>query len=236
MVEWQTLYGLVCYYFEVKRRLSKVRIEWSAEFAYAIGLITTDGNLSPDGRHLNLTSKDEEMVVNFRTCLNLNNKIGRKSRGYDKAKKYFSLHFGDKNFYNFLLSIGLLPAKSKILDRLKIPEKFFSDFLRGCLDGDGTITISSHPESRYLQLRVRLSSASPKFLHWMKSEIRRILNIDGGYIEKKNRVLVLSFGKIDSLKILEFIYYDEVKYALTRKHNIFKKIKGEWRNRYTRTI
>lgn len=220
----------------MSHRLSKVRIEWSAEFAYAVGLITTDGNLSPDGRHLNLTSKDEEMIVNFRTCLNLSNKIGRKSRGYDREKKYFSLHFGDKNFYDFLLSIGLMPAKSKILDRLKIPEKFFFDFLRGCLDGDGTITTSRHPESRYLQLRVRLSSASPKFLHWMKSEIRSILKIKGGYIEKKKRVLVLSYGKTDSLKILEFIYYDEVKYCLTRKHNIFKKIKGEWRNRYTRTI
>jgi len=30
---------------------------WSADFAYAVGLLTTDGSLSIDGRHINLTSK-----------------------------------------------------------------------------------------------------------------------------------------------------------------------------------
>jgi hypothetical protein len=34
----------------------KVRIEWSPEFAYAIGLIATDGCLYNDGRHINFTS------------------------------------------------------------------------------------------------------------------------------------------------------------------------------------
>ena len=43
----------------------KVKIEWSPDFAYAIGLITTDGNLSPDGRHVNFTSKDLELIKNF---------------------------------------------------------------------------------------------------------------------------------------------------------------------------
>ena len=38
-------------------------MQWNHDFAYAIGLITTDGNLSPDGRHINLTSKDEEIIL-----------------------------------------------------------------------------------------------------------------------------------------------------------------------------
>ncbi len=31
--------------------LGRVKIEWSDKFAYAIGLVASDGNLSPDGRH-----------------------------------------------------------------------------------------------------------------------------------------------------------------------------------------
>src|SRR3989344_2322990 len=142
------------------RRLSKVKIGWSPDFAYAIGLITTDGNLSKDGRHLNMTSKDKDMILTFKKCLGLKNKIGRKTREKSKIKKYFQVQFGDKNFYEFLLSLGLMPAKSKTIGALNIPNEYFSDFLRGCIDGDGNIDVHRHPESQYLQLRIRLNSAS----------------------------------------------------------------------------
>ena len=36
-------------------------LAWTAELAYAVGLITTDGNLSSDGRHLGIPSKDREL-------------------------------------------------------------------------------------------------------------------------------------------------------------------------------
>gem|GEM_PF-6676481 len=52
--------GDVCY--RLMKPLGKVKIQWSPEFAYVIGLLTTDGNLSPDGRHINFTSKDRELV------------------------------------------------------------------------------------------------------------------------------------------------------------------------------
>lgn len=212
------------------------KVSWNKDLAYAVGLITTDGCLSKDGRHIDLTSKDLEQINNFKEILNLNNKIGIKYRGPDHTTTYNRIQFGNVKFYKWLIEIGLTPAKSKTIGKLKIPENYFADFLRGCLDGDGTISITHHPESKFLQLRVQFCSASPKFLLWLKTEIRNIFNITGGYIEKKERVLVLSFGKIDSMKILDFIYHNKVKYALTRKKNIYKKIKGEWRNWHTRTI
>ena len=36
----------------------KVKINWSANFAYAIGLLVTDGCLYNDKRHMSLTTKD----------------------------------------------------------------------------------------------------------------------------------------------------------------------------------
>src|SRR3989338_8611479 len=39
-------------------------VKWSPRFAYAIGLLTTDGNLSSDQRHMSLISKDREQVLN----------------------------------------------------------------------------------------------------------------------------------------------------------------------------
>src|SRR3989344_1750207 len=112
------------------RRKSNVDVRWCSALAYVIGVITTDGNLSPDGRHINITSKDREMVETTKQLLQLENKIGLKARGYSKEKKYFVLQFGDINFYEFLLSIGLMPAKSKILKKVCIPSPLFADFLR----------------------------------------------------------------------------------------------------------
>ena len=113
-------------------RLSKTKIEWSPKFAYAIGLIATDGCLCNDGRHIDFTSKDEELVLKFRECLGVKSKIGVKYRGNDKYQKTkcFRIQIGDINFYEFLLSIGLSPRKSKNIGQLKIPDRFFIDFLR----------------------------------------------------------------------------------------------------------
>ncbi len=200
------------------RRLSKVRITWTPNFAYAIGLIATDGSLSKDGRHINFTSKDLVLVESFRECLGLNNKIGRKTREKEQEKKYFQIQFGDKNFYEFLLSLGLTPAKSKTLGTLNIPSSCFADFLRGCIDGDGNIGIHRHPESQHLQLRVNLTSASKIFLEWMKERIKIEINIAGGWIYTYGNMHVLSYGKSDSIKLLKFMYYPNVEFYLARKY------------------
>ena len=120
-----------------------------------------------------------------------------------------------------------MPAKSKVLGELKIPKKYFADFFRGCIDGDGCIGFYSHPESRHPQLKIRLISASSKFLEWMKSEIQNIVGIQGGWIEReKDGIGKLCYAKADSLKILSFMYYDESVYKLSRKFDIVTKFHG----------
>ena len=207
---------------DIVHRLSKTKIEWSPKFAYAIGLIATDGCLCNDGRHIDFTSKDEELVLKFRECLGIKNKIGIKYRGNDKYKKTkcFRVQLGDINFYEFLVSIGLSPKKSKILKDLSVPRQYFWHFLRGCIDGDGSIGSYKHPESAHPQLRVRLYSASPKFLEWIKKEIMTGTDLEGGWIEdsiKKSRIYKLVFAKEDSIKLLKLIY-DNPDYCLMRKY------------------
>src|SRR5712672_2429786 len=48
---------------------------WSPEIAYVIGVLTSDGNLSKDGRHLNITSADVDLLETVRGCLCLTNSI-----------------------------------------------------------------------------------------------------------------------------------------------------------------
>ena len=195
---------------------------WTSNLAYAIGVIATDGNLSPDGRHLNITSKDLDLIQTLKVVLGLKNKVVKKSRGGSREKKYFVLQFGDIAFYEFLLSIGLTPAKSKTLKVILVPQMFFADFFRGCIDGDGSIDSFKHPESKLFQIRLRLVSASPKFLDFILETARIVFNITGGHISysRRKQVGVLSFGKHDALKILSLMYHSRGLPALKRKRRI----------------
>lgn len=206
-------------------RKSKVQTKWSSNFAYVIGVITTDGNLSPDQRHISITSKDLEMISNCSTGLGIEMKYSKKARGRELNKKYFVLQFSDVNFFEFLVSIGLTTNKSKTLGAIKIPEKYFKDFLRGCIDGDGSISIFKHPQSNRPQYKLRLCSASKNFLVWILSRVSKLYKISGGsiHIPKKSSVHTLVFGKYDAVKILSIIYKQNT-IALSRKRVIANKI------------
>lgn len=203
----------------MRHRNRKTRIEWGPDFAYAIGLIASDGNLSPDGRHISLCSKDLDMVQNFQAALSIQTSIGRKARGSGEERRYYVVQFSDIRFYEFLLSIGLTPAKSKSMRALAIPKYLFIDFLRGYFDGDGCISSYSHPASTHLQIRVTFSSASQTFFEWLLSELKSRHGIIGGSIciQRSARVINLSFGKSDSAHLIKLMYYSSTSLCLARK-------------------
>lgn len=209
------------------RRKCLVDTTWRKDLAYIIGMIATDGNLSSDGRHICITSKDEDLLHSIKSTLGLSIKIGKKARGYTHEKKYHTLQIGDVAFYEFLLSIGLTPAKSKTISTLAIPESYYADFFRGCIDGDGNIGTFAHPESQRPQVRIRLCSASRPFLEWILSVIQKTAGVTGGFICKGKSVHILSFASADSRKLLKFMYYDDTSIALARKRLIAQRILGE---------
>jgi hypothetical protein len=193
---------------------------WSSDFAYAVGLITTDGSLSKDGRHISFTSKDYEQVVNYKKILGLTNKIGLKASGISKEKKYFVVQFGDVKLYRFLLSIGLCPNKSKVLGSLDIPNEFFNDFLRGCLDGDGFT--HSYWDKRWkssFMLYTGFVSASKPFLEWLKNRIATLYFLNGTIKKCGKSAYQLMFAKKSSILLLKVLYYSDQITFLKRKHS-----------------
>ncbi len=206
---------------------NKVKIEWSPNFAYAIGLLTTDGNLSPDGRHLSFTSKDIELIWLFKKCLSLKNRIGKKARGGEQVKKYYVLQFGDINFYRFLLGIGLSPNKSKTLSMIEIPDRYWWDFLRGHFDGDGTFYSYWDPRWKSsFMFYTEFLSASKKHIDWLRSRIHRLLNISGHITKGGRRKAVcyqLKYAKAESLILLPKIYYRNCPGSLKRKYLKIRK-------------
>ena len=189
----------------------KVNITWSANFAYAVGLLVTDGCLYNDGRHISLTTKDIEQAENFKKCLNLEVKIGLKANGKSKEKKYYHVQFGDVIFYKFLFSIGITPAKSKTIGVIELPHSFFFDYLRGCFDGDGCFYSYLDPRWRSSHMfYLTYSSASLSHITWLREEINKRLEIRGHVSKSKNKksVYSLRYAKKESLVIIRRMYYN----------------------------
>lgn len=197
----------------------KVKIIWSPNFAYALGLLATDGCLSKDGRHFDFTSKDKSQIKNFLTCLGINNRIGIKVSGYS-GKKYFRIQFGDVMFYRFLLLIGFTPAKSKTIGALGIPQKYFFDFLRGSFDGDGTFFSYWDPRWKSsFMFYTAFVSASRDHIDWLRDVLRNKTGVNGHvtYGGRGMATYQLKYAKNESMKILKRIYPRSDVVCLKRK-------------------
>ncbi len=188
---------------------------------YVVGLIATDGNLSKDGRHINLTSKDRGLLLAVRRALLVKNKIGRKARGGESVKKYSVLQIGDRKFYDYLLGIGLTKRKSLTLGELVVPRNYFHDFFRGVIDGDGSIARWVHATNGNVQWSLRVVSGSRNFLAWLKDCAEKEFKVAGKLYGqqsggRKNPLYVLKFGKFAAKAILPMCYYKGCL-ALNRK-------------------
>lgn len=200
----------------------KVTIKWSSNFAYAIGLLVTDGCLLNDGRHIDLTSNDREQLLNFNRALSMQVFIGKKSGSNGQGKR---VQFSDVLFYEFLLKIGLTPRKSKTLGKIYIPKKYFFDFFRGCFDGDGSFYSYWDPRWKSsFMFYTTLASSSPVFLKWIQDEIFAQLGIRGHISENKKRGCgQLRYAKKESLKIIKNMYYSDSAICLSRKKRKIEK-------------
>ena len=103
------------------RRQTNKKICWNNKLAYVVGLITTDGNLSKDKRHINFTSSDIQLINTFKSCLNKNNFITLNPFSERTKKQSYKFQFGDVSFYDFLMRIGLYPNKSLTIDKINVP-------------------------------------------------------------------------------------------------------------------
>lgn len=196
-----------------------VRIEWSPQFAYAIGLLTADGCLSKDGRHIDLTSKDKPQITLFKKCLGLCTKTSKKYSGNGNLS--YRTQFGDVLFYRFLVGLGLSPAKSNRIISVKIPDEYFFDFVRGYFDGDGSSYSYFDPKfPKSYRFYISFTSGSREYLHWLKRELVERAGISG-YISlnRNNSYIQLKYAKKSAMALCAKMYYKEWVPCLQRKRS-----------------
>jgi hypothetical protein len=209
----------------MKRYAYKRTYQWSPSIAYSVGLITSDGTLSKDGRHIDLTSTDREQLINFCDAIQKQVPITKKNLKQPIGWKCaFRVQFSDVGYYDFLISAGLMPNKSKILKEIRIPSLYWEHFLRGLFDGDGCITggYDKRWKSSF-SFVLSIASASKAFLETVQANNIRYFGVAGGSISKGKNVYRLAYGKRDTRIISHFMYRHSENLHLKRKR---EKLEG----------
>jgi len=196
---------------------STIDTSWSSGLAYAVGLIVSDGYLSSDKAEVGFVSKDLELVETFASALGIQNRITPSGRGGSIKKEYWQIRFKRRDFYDFLLSIGLTPRKSKTIGSINVPPIYFSHFVRGVFDGDGTFWTwwdKRWPNSFGYTLGI--SSASLSFLNWLQGRLAERYDVKG-YLHQGDGVYTIRYAKGDTRALYRAMYASCDSMYLTRK-------------------
>jgi hypothetical protein len=145
----------------------------------------------------------------------------------------------DLNIYStelgrWFISKGCKPNKSLTVELPTIPSLYLPDFLRGCIDGDGSIGYYKHSKYNSFYRRCYLCSGSAAFISSFANILdnrrlkyhKEILHPD---MNKKNFIRKNTFYKIilngkNAVDFLQWIYYPSNPLAMPRKEVIVKTI------------
>lgn len=169
---------------------------------YLLGAYMTDGNIwiskkSPSTKAVRLTSCDHDWILNIKNLICPDSKMNLKSNASEFG--IFSTELAD-----WFISKGCGPKKSLTINFPQVPEKYLPDFIRGCIDGDGTIATHFDKKKRVYTYRASLCGGSESFM----KEFSSILKDRGftvSYISRVNPPHLMKSGKIFTQKHL---YYD----------------------------
>lgn len=203
---------------------------------YLLGAFITDGTIDirNNSFRASISSIDKDWITKIGDLIVPTAKIGKL-----KNTNCYRLAFTSKSIVDWLVSYGCTPNKSKTLELKKdIPKEYVVDFLRGVIDGDGSIC-ASHI-TKHLKFGVKVYSRLDFYIttgsKLFGEQIHKLINpICGCKLYVKNRrQIIMNNGKIiqpttywsiqsgrKEVKIfLNKIYYKDNKINLARKQNI----------------
>jgi intein-encoded DNA endonuclease-like protein len=185
--------------------------KWTPEMAYVLGFFAADGYVTINKRGASFWSiqiTDKDLIYKIRNCVGAEHKIGeRVGKGNDK--NLYRLQIGSFEMCEDLNKLGYKENKTKSLFLPKVPEKYFSHFVRGYFDGDGNVWMGYLHKNRPkpdLVIFTAFTSCSLDFLLALKDRLNRVGLSGGSVIRNKKNYCRLSFSTKNTLKLFNFMY------------------------------
>lgn len=203
---------------------------------YLLGAFITDGCVYRNGTD-NYACQLCSIDIDW---LNLiKNQFGQNLKLHNFRDNYYGLRITRNSIAQWFIAHGCCPQKTLTVNFPTIPLKYMPDFLRGLIDGDGSIGIyySELNNKTYTKKSCQFISASKSLIDGfqqyantigIRSNISKKKMIDhelhGKIIKSKNQVYVLSFSGKYTEKLLSHLYYPGHKLSMPRKNKIAQRI------------
>ncbi len=205
---------------------------------YLLGAYMSDGNISikPRSKYFKICANDGDWISLIR------DKICPDKPIYNESA-CSTLQVNDIECINWLVSYGCTPNKSYNLNLEKpIPEEYQRDFIRGVLDGDGSISRCQYvkkkngKEYHYMKNTVYICSVSKKFIESLQEMVPKDINyniiqfrpkdsmIKGRAIKATCDMYRLHFNDSNAKKFLSWVYYPGHNLSMPRKSELASKI------------
>lgn len=199
---------------------------------YICGFIATDGCLNKGNKVISFANKPED----FSTIEWIGNTLVTPKPNFYISRTMFGFRATLPKLYQFCLDMGITPAKSLTLDVNldNKSEEFKRYFLRGVIDGDGSVIFCSKTPSKSI---IKIASASKKFIDLLegiipiKYPLRHIEFTRGksilidGRITKKRRMYKVQVSRLSEVKELAS-YLPIEDYMITRKNQKLASIRA----------
>jgi hypothetical protein len=191
--------------------------QWSAEMAYVLGYWWADGYMrihpTTNGHFIEIASVDVAhlelmaQTIDFRYSMR---KVTANSECHD-------IIFCSKEMYHDLLALGGMPNKSNVIGFPAIPAEFLPHFVRGFVDGDGTLAWNG--DRPVLQIY----SGSHRLLAAMGEAIQQSSGIPAPNVVANRALWYIKWSTIRAKCLAAWLYVDNSGLSLARKEAIAQK-------------
>ncbi len=195
------------------------------ESAYVLGYLFADGNINwnPEKGYQSVTitasEKDHEHLEKIRNIIS-----STKPLLYSEKTRSYRLIANSKKLCKVLMKLGLVPSKSLIVEFPEIPKKYLRHFIRGVIDGDGTVRYVKRKRSPYFEISI--SSGSHSFLKSVSAILNEHVGIDAGIRKVGKNTYLLQYSCSRGKKLAEWIYHDSGMF-LVRKFKHYEAINAK---------
>ena len=194
--------------------------ELNEKSAYILGFIFADGNVAWDTEKgyysmtITAAEKDKDHLEKIRTIIS-----SSKPLLYASGTKSYRLIVNSKKICRKLISFGVVPRKSLIVKFPELPEKYLRHFIRGVIDGDGSVRYYSRKRSPYFE--IIMCSGSLDFCKIFVKKINEAIGVNANIRRNANNVYIMGYTCSRGKKLAKYIYSDATIF-LNRKHLAYK--------------